>query len=111
MNIIVGTVAYSAPEQLMGLDIDGRTDQYALAATDYHLLTGEQLFPNSNPPVVISRHLNADPPPLSASHPELAPLDAALTHPVEEPVTTATTPRCQDFAQALNAACNPTAQR
>jgi serine/threonine-protein kinase len=34
----------------MGLDIDGRADQYALAATAYHLLTGSQLFPNSAPP-------------------------------------------------------------
>src|ERR1700741_487000 len=58
-NMTVGTVAYSAPEQLMGDEIDGRADQYALAATTYHLLTGVQLFPHSNPAVVISRHLNA----------------------------------------------------
>jgi hypothetical protein len=33
-------------EQLMGLGIDGkRADQYALAATAYHLLIGSQLFP------------------------------------------------------------------
>ena len=57
-NMTVGTVAYCAPEQLMGEDIDGRADQYALAATAYHLLTGSPLFPHSNPAVVISRHLN-----------------------------------------------------
>jgi serine/threonine protein kinase, bacterial len=55
----VGTVAYAAPEQLMGEQIDGRADQYALAATAYHLLKGSQLYPHSNPAVVISRHLNA----------------------------------------------------
>jgi serine/threonine protein kinase len=49
MNFAVRTVTYSAPEQLMRSDIDGRADQYALAATAYHLLTGSQLFPNSNP--------------------------------------------------------------
>ena len=44
-NMTVGTVAYAAPEQLMGDAIDGRADQYALAATAYHLLTGSPLFP------------------------------------------------------------------
>jgi ferredoxin-NADP reductase len=32
-NMTVGTVYYAAPEQLMGDDLDGRADQYALAAT------------------------------------------------------------------------------
>lgn len=42
-----GTVPYAAPEQLMGQEIDGRADQYALAATAHLLLTGSQLFPHS----------------------------------------------------------------
>jgi serine/threonine protein kinase len=46
-GFLVGTVAYAAPEQLLGQKLDGRTDQYALAATAYHLLTGSQLFPHS----------------------------------------------------------------
>jgi serine/threonine-protein kinase len=50
----VGTVNYAAPEQLMGERIDGRADQYALAATAY-LLAGRPLFDNSNAAVVISR--------------------------------------------------------
>jgi len=77
-NMTVGTVAYCAPEQLMGEDLDGRADQYALAASCYQLLTGATLFPHSNAAVVISRHLNADPPSIAASKAELAPLDAVL---------------------------------
>src|ERR1700716_3355854 len=45
-NLTVGTVGYTAPEQLTGRAIDGRADQYALAATAYHLLTGSPLFPD-----------------------------------------------------------------
>ena len=77
-NMTVGTVAYAAPEQLMGEAMDGRADQYALAATAYHLLTGLQLFPNSNPAVVISRHLNTTPPTLGDRRPDCAALDAVL---------------------------------
>jgi serine/threonine-protein kinase len=99
-NMTVGTVAYAAPEQLMGEDIDGRADQYALAATAYHLLTGSQLFPHSNPAVVISRHLNATPPALADSRPELSSLDPVLAVALaKDPADRF--PRCSDFAHAL----------
>lgn len=99
-NMTVGTVAYAAPEQLMGEDLDGRSDQYALAATAYHLLTGATLFPHSLPAVVISRHLNTAPRKLSETRPELTDLDSVLgaalnKHPEDRYA------RCQDFARAL----------
>jgi serine/threonine protein kinase, bacterial len=100
-NMTVGTVAYCAPEQLLGEDIDGRADQYSLAATAFHLLTGSQLFPNSNPAVVISHHLNVPPPAVANSRPELAKLDLVLA------VGLAKQPndrfrRRSDFAHALS---------
>ena len=105
-NMTVGTVAYSAPEQLLGEDIDGRADQYSLAATAYHLLTGSHLFPNSNPAVVISHHLNVQPPALAGSRPDLAKLDPVLA------IALAKRPqdrfnRCSDFARALSEQINP----
>ncbi|WP_083667371.1 serine/threonine-protein kinase [Mycobacterium sp. SP-6446] len=105
-NMTVGTAAYSAPEQLMGEEIDGRADQYALAATTYHLLTGSHLFPHSNPAVVISRHLNSSPPALADSRRDLAALDPVLA------VALAKDPgkrfsRCADFARALKQAATP----
>ena len=77
-NTTLGTVAYSAPEQLMGQELDGRADQYSLAATAYQLLTGTTMFPASNAAVIIGHHLSAEPPPVSASRSELAALDAVL---------------------------------
>lgn len=104
-NMTVGTAAYAAPEQLMGLDLDGRADQYSLAATAYHLLTGGPLFENSNPAVVISRHLNSPPPVLGVSRPELAPLDAALRRALaKSPDGRFGT--CTEFAEALEAPQN-----
>ncbi len=105
-NMTVGTVAYAAPEQLMGEEIDARADQYALAATAFHLLTGSQLFPHSNPAVVISRHLNSPPPVLADIRRGLAvfdpPLAAALAKNPDDRF-----PRCADFARALERAASP----
>lgn len=100
-NMTVGTSAYSAPEQLMGEEMDGRTDQYALAATTYHLLTGVKLFPHSNPAVVISRHLNAAPTAMAQSRPELADFDPVLAVALSKDPNERF-PRCSDFARALN---------
>lgn len=101
-NMTVGTVGYAAPRQLMGEPIDGRADQYALAATTYHLLTGSRLFPDSNPVVVISKQLGAPPPALADTRPKLGRLDPVLA------VALAKDPEdrfasCTDFAQALAA--------
>ncbi|WP_369828129.1 serine/threonine-protein kinase [Mycobacterium sp. 852002-51163_SCH5372311] len=74
-NVAVGTVAYAAPEQLTGSNIDGRADQYALAATAFHLLVGAPPFQHANPVAVISQHLHVDPPRLSDYRPDLAYLD------------------------------------
>ena len=107
-NMTVGTVAYAAPEQLMGLPLDGRADQYALAATAYHLLNGEPLFPHSNPAVVIGQHLNAQPPALADRHPELAPRDAVFSKALaKDPKDRFAS--CMDFARALgNPSTGPT---
>ena len=58
-DMTVGTVTYAAPEQLKGEQIDGHADQYSLAATAFHLLTGTAPFENTNTAAVISAHLSA----------------------------------------------------
>ena len=102
-NTTLGTFAYSAPEQLMGQDLDGRADQYALAATAFDLLTGTPPFTApSNPVAVIGQHLNAAPPAASKYRPELAPLDDILARGLaKDPAQRF--PSCTDFAAALTA--------
>ncbi len=99
-DMAVGTVAYAAPEQLMGEVIDGRADQYALAATAFHLLTGQQPFQHTNPAVVISQHLTAPPPAIADRVPELSALGPifakALAKKAEDRYGS-----CVEFAQAL----------
>lgn len=98
-----GTYGYTAPEQLRGEDIDGRADQYALAATAYHLLTGATPFPHGNPIAVVKAHLTASPPRPSATRPELAATDPVFARALaKDPALRFT--RCSDFAAALGSA-------
>ena len=99
-NMTVGTVAYAAPEQLKGDDIDGHADQYALAATAYHLLTGMPPFQHTNPAIVISQHLSADPPAIGAKRPELAGLGPVFAKALAKNADDRY-PRCADFARDL----------
>ncbi|BBZ16379.1 serine/threonine-protein kinase [Mycolicibacterium gadium] len=99
-NMTVGTVSYAAPEQLMGERLDGRADQYALAATAFHLLSGRPPFQHSNPAVVISQHLSATPPAIGDQRPELAGLDPVLAKALAKSPADRFE-RCADFARAL----------
>jgi serine/threonine-protein kinase len=101
-NFTVGTFAYAAPEQLMGEAIDGRADQYALAATTYHLLTGITVFPASNPVVASNHHLNSPAPLLSSTRHDLVALDPILAKALSKDPADRYT-RCTDFARALTA--------
>ncbi|WP_442791184.1 serine/threonine-protein kinase [Mycobacterium sp. Aquia_216] len=99
-NMTVGTVYYCAPEQLSGRPLDGRADQYALAATAYYLLTGAKLFPHVSPVAVINAHLTLPAPLLGGLRPDLASANPVLAralakNPAER------YDRCSDFATAL----------
>jgi serine/threonine protein kinase, bacterial len=99
-NMVMGTTAYAAPEQLLGKDIDGRADQYALGCTAFHLLTGAAPYDNSNAAVVISQHLSAPTPLIGERRPDLVDLNAAISKVLaKDPANRFAS--CSDFATAL----------
>ncbi|OBH56013.1 LpqN/LpqT family lipoprotein [Mycobacterium sp. E2479] len=102
-NMTVGSVGYAAPEQLLGEPIDGRSDQYGLAATAFRLLTGTMPFRDSNPAVVISKQLTTPAPVLSERRPDLANLDRVLSVALAKDPDKRY-PHCLDFAEALSRA-------
>ena len=105
-NMAVGTMAYAAPEQLRGEPLDGRTDQYALACTAFDLLTGAPPYVDSNPAVVITKHVAAPIPSLGERRPELAALDPVLARAMAK-LPDDRYPTCRDFARELSSLLSP----
>ena len=69
----LGTPDYTAPEQIEGLPVDGRTDQYALACAVFELLTGQAPFHRPETFAAIWAHLHKPPPSLTERRSELSP--------------------------------------
>jgi serine/threonine-protein kinase len=62
----LGTPNYIAPEQISGKGVDGRADQYSLAATAFELLCGTPPFRGEQPMAVVYAHLSEPPPTLTS---------------------------------------------
>jgi outer membrane protein assembly factor BamB len=100
----VGTPDYTAPEQIQGHPVTGRTDQYGLACTAFELLCGEPVYPRGLAVAIVHAHLSEPPPALSSRRPGLpAAADAVLARalakaPAERYAS------CAEFAAALRRA-------
>src|SRR6185312_12575627 len=66
----LGTLEYMSPEQLMGAQLDGRSDLYALGILSYELVTGALPFVCKTPGEMITAHLKTMPPPPSQAAPD-----------------------------------------
>jgi serine/threonine-protein kinase len=102
---LMGTPGYMAPEQALGRleSIDGRTDQFALAAVLYELLSGRPAFhrPGDAVYAILGRVVNDQPPPLTlpAAHAQLQrAIERGLSKRQEDRY-----PEIRDFLAALGA--------
>ncbi len=64
---LMGTPQYMSPEQARSRpdDVDGRTDQFALAAMTYEMLSGRVAFQADSVPATLFKITNEEPPPLA----------------------------------------------
>lgn len=67
----LGTLEYMSPEQLMGKQLDGRSDVYALGVVAYEMITGRLPFPDAKGPAgLITAQLKQTPQPPSQANPQ-----------------------------------------
>lgn len=70
-GVIVGTISYMAPEQVLCKPLDHRTDLWACGVVLYQMLTGVLPFPGESPYIVFDAILREDPLPLLEHRPDL----------------------------------------
>ena len=58
---VIGSPSYMSPEQALGLELDGRSDIYALGVVLYEMLAGRPPFADASSVAVILQHVNAAP--------------------------------------------------
>ena len=102
---MMGTPSYMSPEQVQGVPVDGRADQFALAVIVFELLTGERPFVADYLPTLLYKIVREEPVApqrLNRSLPdEVEPiLRRALAKSVDDRY-----PTCTAFIEALEAAC------
>src|SRR5262245_31456144 len=64
---VVGTPHYVSPEQLAGLEVDGRADLFAVGALLYEMLSGRQAFPGRSVAQIFNAILSEEPPQLGGA--------------------------------------------
>jgi tetratricopeptide (TPR) repeat protein/tRNA A-37 threonylcarbamoyl transferase component Bud32 len=70
-GIIVGTVAYVAPEIALGRSADARSDLYSFGAVLYEMATGKPPFPGEDSIKIIFSHIHDYPVPLNKLNPKV----------------------------------------
>jgi len=77
-GVLIGTVAYLAPELVVDGRADARADVYAAGVVLYEMLTGSKPHEGESPIAVAYKHVHEDVPPPSGEVPDLPPYVDAL---------------------------------
>lgn len=103
---ILGTPNYMSPEQIQGIPVDGRSDQYSLAVVAYEMLTGEKPHAADSLPTLLYKIAQEEPVAPRRLNPTLPPeVDAVFARALaKEPARRYAS--CAELVGALTAALN-----
>jgi hypothetical protein len=102
---IVGTPHYMSPEQVQGLAVDGRSDQFSLGVIAYEMLTGEKPYTGEHLTTVVYKIVAEEPVSPHRLNPTLA---GAIENVLRKSLAKKPEGRyrsCQEFTEALEKAC------
>ncbi|MFE3291218.1 protein kinase [Rhodococcus sp. NPDC059234] len=101
---VLGSLQFASPEQIQGLALDPRSDQYSLGCTFFQLLTGQIPYPGFDPAYLLHAHLSLPVPRVTERRPGLPPaLDGVIARALaKDPARRY--PSCVAFAEAATAA-------
>ena len=70
-DLLVGTPLYLSPEQAKGIDVDPRSDLFALGALLYECITGQPAFSGATVMEIAAQIIHVDPPVPSSVNPDV----------------------------------------
>ncbi|RPJ52641.1 MAG: serine/threonine-protein kinase, partial [Acidobacteria bacterium] len=72
-GLVIGTVAYMSPEQVLGRQLDHRTDIFSLGTILYELATGHSPFAGRTGTEIMDRILHSEPEAIARFNPRVSP--------------------------------------
>ncbi len=101
---ILGTPNYMSPEQVQGVAVDGRSDQFSLSVIAYEMVTGERPFAGEQLTTTIYKIVHEEPPAVERLNPTLsARMDSVMRKGLSKKPE-ARYPNCTTLVSALEAA-------
>jgi tetratricopeptide (TPR) repeat protein len=102
-DLLVGSPRYMAPEQILGHEVDARTDVFAAGAVLYEAFAGRPAFAGATLVEVLTATLHDAPPPLEGA---AAPFDAVVQRALAK-APAERFPSAEQMADALREAASP----
>lgn len=106
-GMLVGTLEYMAPEQIMGRKVDGRTDVYSVGIVLFRMLTGKPTFRDAGVPAMIHAHLNVKPKLITEVYAKLPKSLATVVAKCLEKLPEDRYQTMEELSEALQAALSP----
>jgi serine/threonine-protein kinase len=100
-GLVAGTIQYMSPEQIRGDALDGRADQFSMAAVAYEMLTGKPLFEATSPITMAQKIINETPVAAHVQNPNLPETSSAVLSKALDRAPSGRYPTCTAFLDAL----------